>query len=270
MFLFTLVASLAAAAEPEFVGTEKAPAEEVAKPEAHLTAEFGGALTTGNSEFYLLTGGLNGSYKWKRSKIGLKGGAVAGSSRIDADGNGTLSEAERSAPFVQSAKRIFGDLRYDYFLSDRDSLYVLVGAFHDPFAGYDLRSHEQIGYSRMLIKNDKTTLVGEIGIDAAQENYKVGDDGIDPPVKHVIAGRVLVGLTHKFSEGVGFEDTFEIYEAVPTFADVRIYNTASLVSALGSKFSLKLSHSLIFDNIPVEGFQKLDQTMNVTLVASIL
>lgn len=269
MFLLTLLSGLAFADEPKFENTQK-EVKKLEKPEAHLTAEFGGALTTGNSEFYMLTAGLNASYKWQRSKIGLIGGAVVGSSRVDSDGNSTLSDEERAAPMVPSAKRFFGDLRYDFFLSDRDSVYILLGAFHDPFAGYDLRTHEQIGYSRVLIKSDSTSLVGEIGIDFAQENYKVGDDGVDPETKNIIAGRVMVGITHKFSEGVGFEDTFELYEAVPEFADLRMLNTASIVAALGSKLSLKLSHSFIFDNVPVEGFQKFDQTMNITLVASIL
>lgn len=272
--LISLLLALAPAnaAEPKFVGTDKA-GEAVEKPEAKLTAELGGALTTGNSEFYTLTAGLNGSYRFQRSKFSLVGGAVTGSSRVDADGNGTLDDDERQVPMVQNAKRFYGDLRYDFFISGHDSLYALVGAFHDPFSGYRLRSHEQVGYSRMLLKTDDTQLVAELGADWAQEYY-FGD--VDPSRDvGILAARVMVGLNHKFSEGVGFQDTLEVYENVIDTADLRILNSASMVSALSSKLSLKLSHNLIFDNRPV-GYgtdaakRPLDQTMQVTLVASIL
>lgn len=266
MFALLALVGLSYAEDPEFAGTDK-EAEEAEKPEARLTAEAGAALTTGNSEFYTLTAGVNGSYKWQRSKVQIIGGAVAGSSRIDADGSGSLDDAERRVPMQANARRFFADLRYDLFLSERDSLYVLAGAFHDPFAGYDLRTHEQLGYSRHLVKTDATNVVAEIGLDYAQENYV---DGIDPNYVGVIAGRAMLGVKHNFSEGVGFEDTFEVYENLQDFEDLRVLNTASLVSALSSKFSLKLSHVLIFDNVPVEGFRKTDQTMQVTLVASIL
>lgn len=266
------VLGTAHAADPAFAGTDKAGTE-AEKPEAKLTAEFGGALTTGNSEFYTLTAGLNGSYKFNRSKFSLVGGAVTGSSRVDGNADGTIDDAERQVPMVQNAKRYFADLRYDFFMSDHDSLYVLVGAFHDPFAGYELRAHEQIGYSRMLVKTDDTQLVAELGVDWAQEFFS----GEADPAKdlEIVAARGMLGLTHKFSEGVGFQDTLEVYENVLDTADLRILNSASMVSTLSSKFSLKLSHNLIFDNRPV-GYgteaakRSLDQTMQVTLVASIL
>lgn len=265
MFLLSLL-GVAAAAESTFAGTTKDGAS-IEKPEGKLTAEAGAALTTGNSEFYTLTSGLNGSYRWERSKLALVGGIVVGSARVDADANGTLSEAERQVPMAENARRMFADARYDLFLSGKDSLYVLAGAFHDPFAGFDSRTHEQIGYSRALLKNEKTTLVGELGADWAQENYV---EGIDPNYANIIAARAMVGLSHKFTEGVGFEDTLEAYENVQNLDDLRVLNKASLVSSLSKKFSLKLSHQLIFDNVPVEGYRKLDQTMQVTLVASIL
>ncbi len=261
------------AAEPEFAGTIKEVDElEVDKPVGKLAAEFGGALTTGNSEFYTLTAGINGSYRWQRSRFHLVGGAVNGSSRVDTDGNGTLSEAERAEPMVESARRFYADLRYDFFLSKNDSLYVLIGAFHDRFGGYDLRSHEQIGYSRMLVNTDDTQLVVELGVDFAQENYV---DGVEPNQQNILAGRTMIGITHKFSEGVGFQDTLEVFENLLQPADLRVLNSASLVSSLSTKLSLKLSHNLIFDNRPVgydtpEAYRKLDQTMQVTLVASIL
>lgn len=265
--LLSLLATTALAADPDFQGTTK-DGKAAEKAEYGLTAEAGGALTTGNSEFYTLSAGINGRYKRGRHQLKLIGGAVVGAARVDADGDGTLSDAEKSVPMVVNATRYFADLRYDIFISDKDSFYVLYGIFHDKFAGYDWRMHEQIGYSRHIVKTDKTVLIGEIGIDWAQENYV---SGVDPNTDYyVIAARGMLSFKHKFNDSVGFEETIEVYENVTDPADLRVLNAASFTAALSGKLSLKLTHSLIFDNQPVPTYRKLDQTIQLSLVASVL
>jgi len=273
--MFALAAALlsapAYAEDSTFVGTEAPVVEEKKEPETKLSAEFGSSFATGNAIFYTVAGSLAASHEWDRNKVGVIGGVNLGAAKADADGDGLLSQAERDADYSQNVKRYFGEARYDRFLSDKDSLYALAGAFHDPFAGYDLRSHEQIGYSRRLIKNDDSELVAELGFDYAQENYT--DEAVaggSVAYQDIFATRVLLGGSHKFNDSVSVSDTFEYYQNVVDFNDVRILNTAALTSTISGKLSLKLSHSLIFDNVPVAGFVKLDQTTMATLVATIL
>lgn len=163
------------------------------------------------------------------------------------------------------ARKATADLRYDRFFGERDSLYVLFGALTDPFAGYDLRTHEQLGYSHLFVANAKTRLVGEFGFDVAQENFV---DGVDPSSADIFAARAMLGVAHAFNEGVSFEDKFEVYENVLDPNDLRLLNTASLTSKLSGKLSLKLSHALTYDNAPVEGFEPIDQTTLLTFVAT--
>jgi len=266
-----LWAPTALAVDTEFAGTEAPPAEEKDEPVTKVSAELGTAFATGNAIFYTVNGTLAASHEWDRNKVGLVGGVNLGAAKADVDGDGLLSQAERDADYAQNVKRYYGDARYDRFFSDFDSLYVLAGAFHDPFAGYDLRSHEQIGYSRRLVKTDQTELVGELGFDWAQENYtQEAVDAGSEEYQDVFAVRALLGISQKFNDNVSFTDTFEVYENVIDTKDLRILNTAALTSSLNDKLSLKLSHTLIFDNVPVEGFVKLDQTTMATLVANIL
>jgi hypothetical protein len=245
----------------------EAPEEEKPKPETKLTAELGGTLATGNSNYYAINGGLNGTHQANRNKIALAAGVNLGAARaiVDVDEDGVPEDIEDE--FTENARRLSVDGRYDRFLSDKDSLYVLAGAFHDRFAGFDLRAHEQIGYSRHLVKSARTELRAEIGADWAQENYV---DEVEPNYRNVVAVRVLLGLSHKFSDSVSLSDTVEVYENVINVDDVRILNGATLTSALSGKLSVKLTHALIFDNVPVEGFRPLDQTTMITLVASLL
>jgi putative salt-induced outer membrane protein YdiY len=265
-----LLAAPAFAEDSTFAGTQ-APAEEKKEPITKLSAEFGTSFATGNAIFYTVAGSINASHEWQRNKLGVVGGINVGGAKADADGDGLLSAAERDATYQDNVKRYFTDARYDRFLSDVDSLYVLAGAFHDPFAGYDLRSHEQFGYSRRLVKNDTTEVAAELGFDYAQENYtQEAIDGGSEPYQDVFAARVLLGVSHKFNDNVSFTDTFEVYENVVDLNDLRMLNTAALSASLSTKLSLKLSHSLIFDNVPVEGFVALDQTTMATLVANVL
>lgn len=267
MMLWTVLCSMALAEDPTFVGTEKPPEEVADQAEIDLSAELGGTFATGNAVYYVVNGALKSSYKKELNKFGLIAGVNVGSAIPDTDGSGSISETEREAGFARNAQRYAVDARYDRFFGERTSLYVLAGAYQDPFAGYDLRSHEQVGYSRILVKTEATGLVAELGADYAQENYVAG---VDPNTANVFAGRVLVSFNHNFSATTGFSDTAETYVNVLDPTDVRVLNTATLSTALSSKFSLKLSHTLTFDHQPVEGFQPLDQATMVTLVASIL
>ena len=242
---------LAFAEEPVFVGTKEG--EEVAAPKTSLVAELGGAFTTGNVDFYVLSGSINGDRRWEQNAVTVKSGGLIGRSRLDVDGDGLLSDSERETARVESARRAFTDLRYDRFLGEKNSLYVLGGVLTDIYAGYDWRSHEQVGYSRRLIKSDAAELFGEFGLDYAQENYV---DDIDPNTANVLAGRGMLGLSVKLTEDVKLHETIEVYENLLNRKDARVLNTASLTVRVGDKMSFKLSHILVFDNGRSRGWSR--------------
>jgi putative salt-induced outer membrane protein YdiY len=261
-----LLSLLALAQEPEFAETDKEGAE-VEKPKRSLGAELGGALSAGNSQAFSVNSGITGEYRWTANKFSGNLGALFGQSVVDADGNGILSEAERDAGYVTNQQQVVLDLRYDRYLSKKNSLYVLVGLLHDRFAGFETRSHQQIGYSRLLVDSDTTELVAELGFDWAQENYY---EDQDPAYQNVFAARVMLGFSHTFNESVTFRDTFEVYPNVVVFEDVRILNTASLTAKLSDKLGFKTAYNLRFDNQPVEGFRRADHAITASLVVTLL
>jgi hypothetical protein len=265
MFLF-LCTALSLAAESDFENTEDA-GQEFDEPESSLTAEVGGALAGGNASYFVLNGAISGSHKVKRNKFGANFSANYGLATPDANGDGRLDDGERDSGRTENVKRIAGDARYDHFVGKKDSLYVLAGAFHDPFAGYDLRSNQQLGYSRILVGNETTTLNAELGMDFAQENYV---ELSEQDNQLILAARIGVAFTHSFNEYVAFSNSVEAFENVLDARDLRVNNTAALTTKLSDAFSVKLSHSLRFDNVPVDGFATLDHLAMVTIVASVL
>jgi putative salt-induced outer membrane protein YdiY len=259
-------AAVAHAAAPSFVGADAA-GQKFAKPESHLAAELGAAFATGNTQNYSLVASLDGDHRWKRNKLTLDLGANLGQSVLDLNGDGHLDDDERAVGWVETGRKVWVDARYDRYVGKRDSLYLLGGALLDPFAGYDTRTHVQLGYARVLVETPTTRLVAELGADGAREDFVAG---VVPALATILAARGMLGLTHAFSANVSVTDTLELYENVLTPVDLRVLNQAALTARLTTKFSLKLSHTLTFDNQPVEGFGPVDQSTVVTFVAAIL
>lgn len=263
----TLLLVSAWAADPQFAGGER-PGQVAVTPVTRLASEIGGAWTSGNTNNYALNGGLAGSHLWRRNKLSLVLAANVGRGLIDTDLDGHLSAAERAAPWIETARKYGAEARYDRFFGAMDSLYLLVGTLVDPFSGYDNRSHAQAGWSRMLLEKPRAySLIGELGVDVAREDFV---EGVDPPLQQVYAGRLMLGASYEFNPSVSISERIEVYENILDLDDVRILNTAALTATLGARVSLRLSDSLTWDNVPVEGFQSFDQTTMVTFVASIL
>jgi len=266
MYALFLMAAVAGAEEADFVDTADA-GQKFEEPETHLSAELGGAYATGNVEYYTANGLLDASHRFARNQLALGAGINMGKGVADTDGDGILSDAERDADKVEIARKFWGDARYDRFIGDKSSLYVLAGVLSDIYAGYDLRSHEQIGYSRILVDSESTDLKVELGADVAQENFV---EGIDPNSAMIYSARAMVSVTHQFNDSVSFTDTVEAYENILDTADLRVLNEAAISAKLSDIFSVKLSNQLTFDNVPVEGYRKLDQVTLVSLVATLI
>lgn len=283
--LLFLLAAPAFAEDVAIAGTAE-PGKKFEKPETHLSAEFGGAWTTGNTAAWALNGSLNGTHRVHRSEVGLKLGANIGQSIVDADGNAFLDNSERAGGYVPSAQRYNGTLRYDYYVGDNDSLYAQVDTLIDPFAGFANRTQFELGYRRILADTDKLHVVGELGAGLAREQYVADEDPTTPESAVFLGVNAKLGLAYKFNDNVSFQDDVDFYDPFYNFtanegaaADFRLGNTAAIVAKLSDKFSLKVSHQLRYDNVPntvgladgtTASFQKFDQTTMATFVASLL
>lgn len=283
--LLTLLVAPALAQDVALTGTQD-PGKKFETPETHLSAEFGGAWTTGNTQTWTLNGSLNGSHRVKRSEVSLKLGANVGQSVIDGDANAFLDNAERAAGYVPTAQKYTGTLRYDYYVGAKDTLYLQVETLIDPFAGFANRTQGELGYRRILAETDKLNVVGELGAGLAREQYVDDGNEATPDAAVFLGVSAKLGLDYAFNENVSLEEDVEFYDPFYNFTaaesavdDFRLGNTIAIVSKLSDKFSLKVSHQLRFDNVPnsvtladgtIAEFQKFDQTTMATFVASIL
>jgi putative salt-induced outer membrane protein YdiY len=267
LLLMIPVLTARAADSTDTTFTAAAAGADAEKPTTKVAADLGATWASGNTENLAVNAAGHASHTWDKNKLGLELLVNYGRSIVDANADTFLDQTERDAGFVDTAGHYSADLRYDRFLSEKDSVYALAGALADRFAGYDSRVHGQVGYGHWFVKNDSTELSGELGFDVADENYVVG---VTPGDDIIYSVREMLGVKHKFNEEVGIEEKIEAYESVEDFSNTRVLNAIALTSNVSGKVAIKLSHTLAFDNVPVTGFQKLDQIAMASVVVTIL
>ncbi len=261
----TLLAQPALAAESTFAGAV-APGQLVGPPQSTVSAQFGGTWTAGNASSYLITTSLTTSRRWSRNRSTLALQANIGRARADTNGDGHLDAVERAATPAETARRLFAEFRQDRYVSDRDSVYLLGGPLADPFAGFDVRSHVQAGFSRTLVSEKHRSVVVEVGGDAAYEDVV---DGVASGDQAVFALRAMARGSYRFNDSVSANGQIEALENVLDPADLRVLGSASLTARLTTLLDVRLGTQVTYDHQPVEGFVPFDQVTTASLVASV-
>jgi putative salt-induced outer membrane protein YdiY len=267
MLLLIPVLAAHAANSSDSTFTAAPAGAEAEEPVTKVAADLGASWASGNTESFTANVAGHASHTWEKNKLGLELLVNYGRAIADANGDTFLDQTERDVGFVDTAGHYSADLRYDRFLSDTNSVYALAGALSDRFAGYQSRIHGQVGVAHYFVKNDSTEFSGELGFDVANEDYVVG---VVPNSDLIYAIREMLGVKHKFNEDVAIEEKIEAYESVEDFSDTRVLNNIALTSNVSGKVAIKLSHTLAFDNVPVEGFEKLDQLAMASIVVTLL
>jgi putative salt-induced outer membrane protein YdiY len=277
-----LAASLALASFPTLADAQTTPppptqhSEHVAEAapstdETIWTVQAGGILNTGNTRSLSLSGGSRLSLKRARNVFAAAITATYGTASLR---DPTTNEF---GDYVNSSENVTGSARYDRFLSEMDALFVSVGALHDPFAGLDIRMQGQAGYLRNFFKysEGKHRFWGEVGYDLTYDNFEpdplLDADGNRLDGSQVIhSGRLFVGYDNHVNENVTFLTGVEALLDVQDVDNLRLNSVSELRSKISGKLQLGLQFSLRFDNVPVEGTEKLDTTTTLNLLYSLL
>src|SRR5262249_8223894 len=125
----------------------------------------------------------------------------------DANGNGVIDPGEFDRQVTEPVKNASGKLRYDRFLDDKDSVYVTLRAGFDQPAGKEFVAAGQVGYSRVVYKDDQNELDAELGYDFSHESYYA--TGVDSISIHSL--RAFLGFTSKLTPTSGFGASAELY-----------------------------------------------------------
>ncbi|HSY22661.1 MAG TPA: DUF481 domain-containing protein [Polyangiaceae bacterium] len=241
---------------------EDVPAFGHSHDDTTATISAGGQLSTGNSQLLAVTG--NGQFSMRRGDDGF--------------GASLIGNYGQSAPYgetpVDTTENIQGRLRYDRFLTDRLSLFLISTGRHDRFQGLEFRLNIDPGAKYLFVNSDQTKLWGEIGYDL-QYDYRLGSavygQGIDrKAVDHSV--RAFVGFKHSFNKavtvttGIEYLQSFVSSQLERLDDDSRINYDLLFASQIAGGLSLGLGFSARYDYNPLPGKTDTDTTTTISLI----
>jgi putative salt-induced outer membrane protein YdiY len=262
----------AAVAAPK--ANEDVPKIEAPTDETNVTLSAGGQLSTGNSRMVAAT--ANGKFAMRRG--------------ADAFGAGLLGNYGESATPGQSlqetTENIQGRLRYDRFLVDRMSLFLIGTGLHDRFEGLQARINVDPGAKYLFVHTGASAFWGELGYDfqydyrlasARVEKDSMGVTELDASGNPLLldkthvdhSARFFVGLKHAFNKEVSFTTGFEYLQSCVHSTRYRFNYDALFAANVGGGLSLGLGFTAHYDHDPLPTKKDLDTTTTINLIYSL-
>jgi hypothetical protein len=255
------------AAAVEIAPLPAPPAPPAPPVEWKVQSKGGLLITGGNSQSKNFTFGLNGFRKEGNNKLALEGGLAYGTSNnptVTGYGpNDQITSVDRNE--VTSTNNWASKGRYDRFLTEHNTAFVSGLAAADKIAGKTFFGGGQVGYSRLLLKNEMNIVVAELGYDFSYERYgSQPGKTLDPVAIH--SARVLVGETLSLSKETGVtasvEALFNLNKegkainasdgsmGVDAFKDTRVNAKVGLSTNLWKSLSFGFSFAAKYDQNP--------------------
>lgn len=227
-------------------------AVEEAQPKSFLegwkgSIEAGLNGSTGNTERFNFRAGISGD----RETDAMRTKASAIYTYANEDGD-------------QTESRVFANLRNDWIINDSPWFLWALGSFEfDEFQDWDMRLTGAVGGGYEFIKNDKTTLLGRLGIGASRE-IGGSDNTIRPEA--VIGG----DFTHNFTDRQRFTATADLFPDLSEVGEFRFIGTAAYEILIDpdNGLSLKLGVADRYDSTPGAGQKRNDLDYFLLLVWS--
>lgn len=262
----------------ELVEAPKAPPEppKVDQPVdgTSVTLSAGGQLATGNSQMVAAT--ANGMFDSRFHDNGI-GAAILANYGEGATGNGQ--------PWLVTTENVQGRLRYDRYVSDRASLFLIATGRHDRFQGLDFRLNLDPGVKYLFVKAQADALWGEVGYDfqydirrddALAELDANGKPVLDAAGRPVLlpktatdhSTRLFAGLRHAFNEQVTFATGIEYLQSVLDATRYRVNFDALFAAKVGGGLAVGLGFSARYDHDPLPGKESLDTATTLNLIYS--
>ena len=235
----TLSAALAQEASP----AAPIAAEPDAKvPAWETSAALGLTLTRGNSETLLFSGSILSEKKWDMNEVRLGADATYGEDRD-----------------VKNAEAVHGFGQYNRLFTERAFGYLRLDALHDAVADVEYRVTISPGVGYYFIKNERTTLSGEVGPGYIFEKLGSNTD-------EYATLRIAERFEHKFNDRVKLWQSVEFLPQVDDFSNYLVNSEIGIDTSLTDKLSLRVFAIDTYDSEPAEGRDKNDLKL-VTAIA---
>ena len=163
----------------------------------------------------------------------------------------------------KTAERYFTDLRLDYSFTEKLYAYLLGTWLKDEFAGFKHRYTAGPGMGYKFINGPKHLLLGEAGLEYANEDYVVEED------ESFAEGRAYGKYEYAFTEKNKFALSSEFLQDFNDTKNYKSNSEAAVISALTDIISLKVSYGVRYQNRPKPSdLEKTDTVFGAAIVVT--
>ena len=254
-------------ADKAVAGPGKAPEAPkiVAAPEGiNASVSAGGLSSTGNSRLVAFTG--SGTFDWRGGNNGM-GASLVGNYGRSAPPGGDMTTTTENAQ---------GRVRYDRYVLDDASLFLIATGRHDRFQGLAFRLNLDPGFKYLFVNRPATALWAEAGYDLqydtrTREAREVLDDMgvvIDRLDKHETdhSARVYLGFRHNFNDATALSNGIEYLQSFVHSKQYRFNYDVLFTAKVWGDLALGVGFNARYDNQPLPDKEKLDTTSTLSLV----
>lgn len=153
----------------------------------------------------------------------------------------------------------YGAIKYDRFFTKKFYVYLSVEMLKDKFKDLNLRTIVGPGVGYQIWDDDIKALALEAGIAYFSE------DRVNEEDDQWITARLAAKFRYKFAEWLRFTEHLIIYPQLESVGDYTLRNEATLITHLGSAWSLRVANIWERDSAPAMGVKKDDFKTSVNL-----
>ncbi len=237
----------------------------VAAPQGvNASVSAGGLSSSGNSRLVAFTG--SGGFDWRGGSNGV-GATLVGNYGRSAPPGGEMATTTENAQ---------GRVRYDRYVLDDASLFLLVTGRHDRFQGLAFRLNLDPGFKYLFVNRPSTALWAEAGYDfqydtRTREGREVRDDMgvlIDRLSRHDTdhSARIFLGFRHDFNDKTALSNGIEYLQSFVHSKQYRFNYDVLFTAKVWGDLAVGAGFDARYDNQPLPTKEKLDTTSTLSLV----
>lgn len=246
-----------------FVTAGAQPDADAAKDATEFAISAGGLFSSGNARTIAVTSLAKGRVRRDASQFS---GALTGN---------FARAGKRTTPVETTVENVQGLLRYDYFVSERVSLFLQGTGRRDRFQGLDLRLNVDPGIAYYFLNEKERRLNIELGYDL-QHDIRRSDallaadaaPGTAPldKTQTLHNGRAFVGFDTKVYKEAAFNVSLEYIQALKDIDTYRLIFDIGLKTNVAEKLAIATTYTMRYENRPLPDVGKADSIASVSLV----
>ena len=237
----------------------------VAAPEGiNASLSAGGLSSSGNSKLVAFTG--SGNFDWRGGKNGM-GASLVGNYGKSAPPGVSMKTTTENAQ---------GRARYDRYVIDDASVFLLATGRHDRFQGLAFRLNLDPGFKYLFVNRPATALWAEAGYDfqydtrTSEARNVVDDMGVVTGrlAKHETdhSARIFLGFRHNFNDATALSNGIEYLQSFVDGTRYRFNYDVLFTAKVWGDLALGVGFNARYDHQPLPGKEMLDTTSTLSLV----